>query len=68
MSNEKFVTVFCGSSPGKEPHFLEEAKKLSTELAQNDYHLVYGGASIGLMGAVADEFISQKEKSHWSHP
>ncbi|RYG85728.1 TIGR00730 family Rossman fold protein [bacterium] len=48
------VCVFCGSSSGSRPHFLAAARALGKELAERRVGLVYGGASVGLMGAIAD--------------
>jgi uncharacterized protein (TIGR00730 family) len=48
------VCVFCGSSPGASPSYLATARALGQELARRRLGLVYGGASVGLMGAVAD--------------
>ncbi len=48
------VTVFCGSSTGSNPAYIEAAKELGTYLGQHNTQLVYGGARVGLMGAVAD--------------
>ena len=48
------ICVFCGSSSGKDPAYLDAAKTLGTALAQKEIGLVYGGAQVGLMGAVAD--------------
>ncbi len=53
----KRVCVYCGSSPGKESFYLDAAKKLGEVLAENDLELVYGGARVGLMGAVADSVL-----------
>ncbi|ADO73174.1 TIGR00730 family Rossman fold protein [Stigmatella aurantiaca] len=52
------VCVFCGSRPGSRPDFLASATALGQELAQRGLTLVYGGASVGLMGAVADAVLS----------
>ena len=52
------ICVFCGSKTGSDPLFLEIAKQLGRVLAVRGLHLVYGGASIGLMGAVADSVIA----------
>ncbi len=49
----KSICVFCGSSPGREPLYVETAVKLGKTLAQRDIRLVYGGASVGTMGATA---------------
>lgn len=48
------IVVFCGSSTGTDAVFYEEARRLGNVLAQNGTGLVYGGAKVGLMGAVAD--------------
>lgn len=50
----KRVCVFCGSSPGKDPVHLEAARATGRALAARGIGLVYGGGSVGLMGAVAD--------------
>jgi uncharacterized protein (TIGR00730 family) len=50
----KRVLVFCGSSPGARPEYAASADALGRLLAQRRLGLVYGGASVGLMGAVAD--------------
>ncbi len=47
------ICVFCGSSPGTSPAYIQAAQALGRELAQQQIGLVYGGGSIGLMGAVA---------------
>lgn len=48
------ICVYCGSSPGADPAYAEAARGLGARLAQDGIGLVYGGASVGLMGAVAD--------------
>jgi uncharacterized protein (TIGR00730 family) len=48
------VTVFCGSSPGSRPDHVRIAAELGRVLGEAGLRLVYGGARIGLMGAVAD--------------
>lgn len=53
----KSVCVFCGSSPGVHPEYLQAATELGTLLAKQELHLIYGGASVGLMGAVADAVL-----------
>jgi uncharacterized protein (TIGR00730 family) len=47
------VAVYCGSSSGTDPVYLEAAKHLGELLAERSITLVYGGGSVGLMGAVA---------------
>jgi uncharacterized protein (TIGR00730 family) len=53
MNKIKTVCVYCGSGPGTNPRFVEAAVALGKILAENGIRLVYGGGSIGLMGAVA---------------
>lgn len=48
------ITVFCGSSTGNEAQFKEQAYQLGKTLAIHNIGLIYGGAGIGLMGAVAN--------------
>ena len=48
------VCVYCGSNPGSRPEYRESARALGRELATRGLGLVYGGASVGVMGAVAD--------------
>jgi len=52
------VAVYCGSAFGNDPAFLEEARALGVALAAAGLGLVYGGASVGLMGAVADAALA----------
>ena len=54
----KSVCVFCGSSSGADSAYLAAATDLGTLLAQQAIRLVYGGASVGLMGAVADAALA----------
>lgn len=56
----KSVTVFCGSSIGTENIYKEQAFKLGQILADAKIKLIYGGARIGLMGAVADGVLNKK--------
>lgn len=53
MTDIKTICVYCGSGPGTNPHFIETAKALGKIFAENKIRLVYGGGSLGLMGAVA---------------
>ena len=57
MSKIKTVCVYCGSGPGTDPRFVEAAIALGKSLAENGIRLVYGGGSIGLMGAVATSVL-----------
>jgi len=53
MSKINAVCVYCGSSAGNDPAFLRAAEALGKSLAQGGVRLVYGGGSVGMMGAVA---------------
>ncbi|MFT3842976.1 MAG: TIGR00730 family Rossman fold protein [Myxococcaceae bacterium] len=48
------VCVYCGSRDGARPVFKEKAIELGAALAKRGIGLVYGGAKVGVMGAVAD--------------
>ena len=50
------ICVFCGSSNGDREVYPQAAAAFGSLLAEHDIGLVYGGASVGLMGAVADVF------------
>lgn len=52
------LCVFCGSSAGSDPVYMEQATRLGEALARAGIGLVYGGASVGLMGAVADAALA----------
>jgi uncharacterized protein (TIGR00730 family) len=52
------VLVFCGSSPGARPEYRAAAEQLGGQLARRGLELVYGGARVGLMGAVADATLA----------
>ena len=58
----KSVTVFCGSSSGSEVIYRSEASRLGKVLAQRNVKVIYGGAKVGLMGAVADASLEQGGK------
>jgi uncharacterized protein (TIGR00730 family) len=76
MSKINALCVYCGSSPGTDPAFIEAARKFGKILAKNDIRLVYGGGSVGLMGELAHavldhggevtgiipEFLTQREQ------
>ena len=51
------VAVFCGSKTGKNPAFMEAAKDLGKVLATKNISLIYGGGSVGIMGAIADSVM-----------
>jgi uncharacterized protein (TIGR00730 family) len=52
------ICVFCGSSVGADPKYLAEAQSLGRQIASGGWGLVYGGTSVGLMGATADAVLS----------
>ncbi len=52
------VAVYCGSASGTDAAYLEEARTLGAAIAAAGIGLVYGGASVGLMGAVADAVLA----------
>jgi len=74
----KSVCVFCGSGEGNHPVYVEAARELGALLGRRGIRLVYGGAAIGIMGAVADaaltaggmvtgiipEFLNTREIAH----
>ena len=78
MSTIRNICVYCGSGPGTDPAFIKAAHAFGGILAQNDIGLVYGGGSVGLMGAVAaatmagggrvtgiiPEFLSDRERPY----
>ncbi|SNR57960.1 TIGR00730 family Rossman fold protein [Flavobacterium sp. ov086] len=59
----KRITVFCGSSFGTEEIYKEQATLLGQTLAKQNIELVYGGANVGLMGAVADGILNEGGKA-----
>ena len=54
----KSVAVYCGSSVTNEPAIETEIRAFGREIARRGVRLIYGGASRGLMGAVADEVLA----------
>lgn len=58
MENKRpCLCIYCGSSIGNNPIWSERSRELSERLASVGFDLIYGGASIGIMGEVADAFI-----------
>ena len=74
----KSICVFAGSSSGAHPQYVQAARELGREIVSRNYGLVYGGAAVGLMGALAEaaleaggnvigvmpEFLVKKEIAH----
>ncbi|WP_411812130.1 TIGR00730 family Rossman fold protein [Chryseobacterium scophthalmum] len=59
----KSITVFCGSSFGSDDLYKKQATLLGQTLAKQNIQLIYGGANIGLMGAVADGVLKEGGKA-----
>ncbi len=53
----KSYCVYCGSSAGSRPEYLEAARILGREFAARDIRLIYGGGNVGLMGCLADAVL-----------
>jgi uncharacterized protein (TIGR00730 family) len=53
----KRICVFCGSSSGSRPEYRACAEELGAELARRKIGLIYGGGTVGLMGAIADAVL-----------
>jgi uncharacterized protein (TIGR00730 family) len=54
----KTLCVYCGSNPGRDPVYRQQAAALGRELAARRIGLVYGGAAVGVMGAIADAVLT----------
>ena len=57
MNRIRTICVYCGSGPGTNPRYIESAKALGKALAEAGIRLVYGGGSLGLMGALANSVL-----------
>jgi uncharacterized protein (TIGR00730 family) len=57
MTKIKTVCVYCGSGPGTNPRFTDSARALGKIFAENGIRLVYGGGSLGMMGAIATSVL-----------
>lgn len=53
------IAVFCGSREGKDPIYMQSAKAFGNLLAEKEIGLVYGGAVVGIMGAVAEGVLDK---------
>lgn len=58
----KSICVNCGSNSGSQPEYLKAAFDLGKYLGENEIDLVYGGAEVGLMGAVASSALDNGGK------
>jgi uncharacterized protein (TIGR00730 family) len=62
MVSIRTVSVYCGSSLGKEKTYLDKATELGELIYTNGINLVYGGGNIGLMGAIANTVLQKGGK------
>ena len=51
------IAIYCGSASGRDPIYIETAREVARELHRRKLGVVYGGASVGTMGALADESV-----------
>ncbi len=58
MSKVKTICVYCGSSDGSRAVYRTVARELGNAIAEEEFRLVYGGAHVGLMGALADAVLA----------
>ena len=58
MTSIKSICVYCGSSPGRLEAYSQAANLLAESLVTENIQLIYGGASIGIMGMVADRVLA----------
>ncbi|MGB9028774.1 MAG: TIGR00730 family Rossman fold protein [Acidobacteriaceae bacterium] len=58
LAPEKWVCVFCASAAGASPIYLQAAQELGRLIAARGYGLLYGGATVGAMGALADAALA----------
>jgi uncharacterized protein (TIGR00730 family) len=58
------ICVYCGSSPGGSVKYAEAAEQLAAVLVRHDLELVYGGASRGTMGVLADAVLERGGAAH----
>lgn len=57
MSEIKRLAVFCGSSPGARPEYVEAAQAFGRLLSERGIGVVYGGSNVGVMAALANEVL-----------
>jgi hypothetical protein len=58
------ICVYCGSSSGSRPAYADSARELAGVLVRHEIELVYGGASVGTMGTIADTVLELGGKVH----
>ncbi|MFY7861293.1 MAG: TIGR00730 family Rossman fold protein [Chitinophagales bacterium] len=59
MTKPKSICIFCGSAAGSDPIYVDQGFKLGQYIAENNMRLIYGGAKIGVMGAVASGVLEK---------
>lgn len=73
------ICIYCASSPKAADYYKDSASEIAKVLVDNGYEVIYGGGSIGLMGAVADSVLASNGKItgvipkfmqelEWGHP
>jgi uncharacterized protein (TIGR00730 family) len=62
VSKIRTICVYCGSSPGTDPAFVEAARAFGAVLASNGIRLVFGGGAVGIMGAIAKSVLDHGGK------
>jgi predicted Rossmann-fold nucleotide-binding protein len=55
----KRLCVYCGSRPGSQPDYTEAAENLARALVRRNIEVVYGGASVGTMGVLANTVLAE---------
>ena len=58
------ICVYCGSNRGARPDYADAAEELADVLVRHELELVYGGASAGIMGVIADRVLEKGGKVH----
>lgn len=58
MGKSKSIAVYCGSRMGADEIYQQQAIKFAEEMVKRNITLVYGGASVGIMGTVANTILS----------
>jgi uncharacterized protein (TIGR00730 family) len=58
----KRLCVYCGSSPGRLPDYAQVARQLARAMVSKNINLVYGGASVGIMGEIANAVLEEGGK------
>ena len=55
----KRLCVYCGSSPGRQSDYVQVARQLAQAMVNRNIDLVYGGASVGIMGEIANAVLEE---------